>query len=113
MPSASTTRVLYGALPTDGTTVDASTSRKNTLLPRISMPGYHVFVSVNVVTGAWAAMSVQYSLNGSAGSSSKHSRNGLVGTRPNAAFEDCGRDGMLFSVLGSLTAASPVRRNGS
>ena len=40
-------------------------------------------------------------------------RNGYVGCRPNAAFDDCGRDGRLFSVDGSLSAATPCRRNGS
>ena len=56
---------------------------------------------------------MQYLLNGSAGSSSKHSVNGFVRMSPNAAFEDCGRDGMLLSVDGSLSAATPCRRNGS
>jgi hypothetical protein len=31
----------------------------------------------------------------------------------NAAFDDCGRLGRLFSVLASMVAAWPVRRSGS
>jgi hypothetical protein len=42
-----------------------------------------------------------------------HSRNWRVGRLAKAALEDCARDGRFFSVVGSCSAASPVRRSGS
>ena len=76
---------------------------------RSANPGTQPWSSVKVLTGAWAAMSVQYSVSAA---SVKHSVKGYVFVRPNAAFEDCARDGMMFSVDGSASAAAPVRCSG-
>src|ERR671914_255933 len=76
------------------------------------MPGYQPFASVNPLTGGCGPNFVQYPLNGSPGAS-KQSWNGYVSVKPNAAFDDCGRDGRLLSADGSLSAATPCRRSGS
>src|SRR5688572_15590821 len=75
------------------------------------MPGYQPLLSVKVLTGAWAANEVHSSTVIAA--LVRHSLNGYVGWRPNAAFEDCGREGRFFSVVGASAAAAPVRRSGS
>ena len=75
------------------------------------MPGTQPWLSVKVLTGFWASTSVQYSSVSSA--PVMHSVKGYVLVRPNAAFEDCAREGMLSVAVGSISAASPVRRSGS
>src|SRR4051794_17244070 len=75
------------------------------------MPGYHVLASVKVLTAACGAKLVHSSTV--TAPLVTHSLNGYVGWTPNAALEDCGREGRFFSVEVSSAAAAPVRRSGS
>ena len=65
----------------DGTTVEASTSRKNSGFlgsrsGRYSKPGYQVFASVNALTGAAPPNALQTSAYGVAGLRGTQARNG-------------------------------------
>ena len=111
-PRWSTMRTLYGALPWTGRpSRRRRRGRTAGRRPRSSKPGYQPLLSVNDLTADCAPKELQASPVKSA--FVWHSWNGYVPTRLNATFDDCGRDGRFFSVVGSRAAFAPLRRNGS